>query len=297
MKLILPAALGAGAVQVNLAVSTALAGLSARRRVRSPTFTMPTALNQLPLGLIGIGLGTILLPTVSRLLSAGATQRRWTRRTAASSSRCSSPCRQRSPSSSPPSRSFAACSSTAHFTRPTRAVQLGARRLLDRPALLRSREGPDARAITRGTTPGPRCAMRSSPVGVNLVGNLVLIPLLGRFGFGHVGPPLATAVASTVNVWMLYRTLSEARPFRADAPAEAPHAAPRDRGPDHGRRASSPCASCSIPSSPARSCDALRGARRARRRWRAVYAIACFFTGAFVLDDVKLLLKRRAREA
>jgi putative peptidoglycan lipid II flippase len=29
----------------------------------------------------------------------------------------------------------------------------------------------------------------------------------------------------------------------------------------------------------------------------AVYAIACFLTGAFVLDDVKLLIKRRAREA
>jgi putative peptidoglycan lipid II flippase len=29
----------------------------------------------------------------------------------------------------------------------------------------------------------------------------------------------------------------------------------------------------------------------------AVYAMACFLTGAFVLDDVKLLMKRRAREA
>jgi len=28
-----------------------------------------------------------------------------------------------------------------------------------------------------------------------------------------------------------------------------------------------------------------------------VYAAACFLTGAFVLDDVKLLLKRRAKEA
>jgi putative peptidoglycan lipid II flippase len=28
-----------------------------------------------------------------------------------------------------------------------------------------------------------------------------------------------------------------------------------------------------------------------------VYGVACFLTGAFVLDDVKLLLKRRAREA
>jgi hypothetical protein len=29
----------------------------------------------------------------------------------------------------------------------------------------------------------------------------------------------------------------------------------------------------------------------------AVYGIACFLTGAFVLDDVKLLIKRGAREA
>jgi hypothetical protein len=28
-----------------------------------------------------------------------------------------------------------------------------------------------------------------------------------------------------------------------------------------------------------------------------VYGIACFMTGAFVLNDVKLLIKRRAREA
>ena len=28
-----------------------------------------------------------------------------------------------------------------------------------------------------------------------------------------------------------------------------------------------------------------------------VYGLACFLTGAFVLDDVKLLLGRRAREA
>jgi putative peptidoglycan lipid II flippase len=29
----------------------------------------------------------------------------------------------------------------------------------------------------------------------------------------------------------------------------------------------------------------------------AIYAIACFLTGAFALDDVRLLMKRRAREA
>ena len=29
----------------------------------------------------------------------------------------------------------------------------------------------------------------------------------------------------------------------------------------------------------------------------AIYAMACFLTGAFALDDVKLLIKRRAKEA
>ena len=51
-------------------------------------------------------------------------------------------------------------------------------------------------------------------VGVNIAGNLILIPSLAPFGMGHVGPPLATAIASTINVCMLYRDLAPARPFR-----------------------------------------------------------------------------------
>jgi putative peptidoglycan lipid II flippase len=47
---------------------------------------------------------------------------------------------------------------------------------------------------------------------VNLVGNLALILPLR-----HMGPPLATALASTVNVWMLYRTLVKRGHFTADA--------------------------------------------------------------------------------
>src|SRR6185369_2840344 len=47
---------------------------------------------------------------------------------------------------------------------------------------------------------------------VNLVGNLALIVPLQ-----HMGPPLATAIASTVNVAMLYRTLVARGDFVADA--------------------------------------------------------------------------------
>jgi putative peptidoglycan lipid II flippase len=48
-------------------------------------------------------------------------------------------------------------------------------------------------------------------VAVNLVGNLALILPLE-----HMGPPLATAIASTVNVWMLYRTLVKRGHFQVD---------------------------------------------------------------------------------
>ena len=54
-------------------------------------------------------------------------------------------------------------------------------------------------------------------VAVNFAGNLILIPVLAQFGYGHVGPPLATALSSTVNVWMLYATLRKRGHFIADA--------------------------------------------------------------------------------
>ena len=70
LRLIVPAAAGAGAQQVNLLVSTALSGwLLASGSITYIYYA--DRLNQLPLGLIGIGLGTILLPTISRMLSKG----------------------------------------------------------------------------------------------------------------------------------------------------------------------------------------------------------------------------------
>jgi putative peptidoglycan lipid II flippase len=133
-------------------------------------------------------------------------------------------------------------------------------------------------------------------VGVNLVGNLILIPLLGRYGYGHVGPPLATALASTLNVWMLYRTLSKRDHFHTDARL-------RRRVPRLAVASLimggmlffvtpliDPYLTGSILSRMA-GLLALVGAGV------AVYGIACFLTGAFRLDDVKLLLKRRAKDA
>jgi putative peptidoglycan lipid II flippase len=69
MRLILPAALGAGAVQVNLLISTALAARFLGEGAVSWLY-YADRLNQLPLGIIGIGVGTALLPAMSRLIGA-----------------------------------------------------------------------------------------------------------------------------------------------------------------------------------------------------------------------------------
>ena len=69
LKLIVPAAFGAGAVQINLLISTALAARFLGDGAVSWLY-FADRLNQLPLGIIGIGVGTALLPTMSRLIGA-----------------------------------------------------------------------------------------------------------------------------------------------------------------------------------------------------------------------------------
>jgi putative peptidoglycan lipid II flippase len=68
MRLILPAAVGAGAVQINLLVSTLLAARFLPQGSISYIY-YAERLGQLPLGLVGIGVGTALLPLISRQLA------------------------------------------------------------------------------------------------------------------------------------------------------------------------------------------------------------------------------------
>ena len=69
MAIIGPAALGAGAVQFNLLISTALAARFLPEGAVSYLY-YADRLNQLPLGIVGIGIGTALLPTLARQLGA-----------------------------------------------------------------------------------------------------------------------------------------------------------------------------------------------------------------------------------
>lgn len=65
-----PAAIGAGATQINLLVSTMIAARNLPQGSISYLY-YADRLNQLALGMIGVGMGVALLPTMGRLLGAG----------------------------------------------------------------------------------------------------------------------------------------------------------------------------------------------------------------------------------
>jgi putative peptidoglycan lipid II flippase len=294
LKLILPAAVGAGAVQVNLAISTALAGGLLDPGSISYIY-YADRLNQLPLGLIGIGLGTILLPTISRQLSqdrgaeAMQTQNRGIELAL-----------------------FLTLPATIAFIFASEPIirglfQHGRFTAIDSYrcswALSAFSLGLPSYVLVKVLTPGyyarhdtktpVRYAVQS--VGINLAGNLTLIPLLGRFGFGHVGPPLATAIASSVNVWMLYHTLRKRGHFEPDARLRrrVPRLALASILMGAALFFVKPAVDPYLTGSILRRGAALLALVTAGA---AVYAVACLLTRAFVLDDVKLLT-RRAREA
>ncbi|MEZ0495204.1 murein biosynthesis integral membrane protein MurJ [Sphingomonas sp. IW22] len=210
-RLVLPAAIGAGATQINLLVSTALAGGLLDAGSISYIY-YADRLNQLPLGMIGIGLGTILLPTLSRLLAAKddaaamATQNRGIELAL-----------------------FLTLPATVAFLVVAEPIVRG---LFQHGAFTAEDAARCAMALAafsiglpayvlikvlapafyaRGDTKTPaRFAMIA--VAVNLVGNLILIPTIA-----HVGPPLATALAALVNVGLLAGTLMKRGHFAIDA--------------------------------------------------------------------------------
>ncbi|HEU4967793.1 murein biosynthesis integral membrane protein MurJ [Sphingomonas sp.] len=295
MKLILPAAAGAGAVQINLAISTALAGGLLDPGSISYIY-YADRLNQLPLGLIGIGLGTILLPTVSRLLSTGKdaeamdTQNRGIELAL-----------------------FLTLPATVAFIFAAQPIVRG---LFEHGAFTAEDTyrcgwalsafsiGLPSYVLVKVLTPGfyaradtkTPVKFATISVGVNLVGNLVLIPTLGRVGFGHIGPPLATALASCLNTFMLYRELRRRGHFHADSRLKRriPRLVLAALIMGAALFVLAPMAWPYLTGSIVRRAIALivltgGGA--------AVYGAACFLTGAFRVSDLRALLTRRVATA
>ena len=286
LRLIVPAAAGAGAQQINLLISTALSGwLLASGSITYIYYA--DRLNQLPLGLIGIGLGTILLPTISRLLSTG----------------------QDSQAMDTQNRGielalFLTLPATVAFMIVAEPIvrglfQYGRFTAEDAQrcgwALSAFSIGLPAYVLVKVLTPGyyargdtktpVRYAMLS--ILINIAGNIALIPLAG-----HVGPPLATALASTVNVAMLYSTLVKRGHFAADAQL-------RRRLP---RLAMAAVAMGAVLYAGEDLLDPWLGGAMAQRYVAlallvgtgvALYGLACFLTGAYRVSDLKALIRRR----
>ncbi|WP_242139314.1 murein biosynthesis integral membrane protein MurJ [Sphingomonas sp. TREG-RG-20F-R18-01] len=287
LRLIVPAAAGAGASQINLLISTSLAGsLLASGSITYIYYA--DRLNQLPLGLIGIGLGTILLPTISRLLSSGQEQAAMDTQNRGIELAL-----------------FLTLPATMAFLIAAEPIvrglfEYGKFGAIDARrcgwALSAFSIGLPSYVLVKVLTPGyyargdtrtpVRFAMIS--IAVNIVGNLILIPLIG-----HVGPPLATALASTVNVAMLYHTLAQRGHFVADAALRRKvprlllaallmgatvYAFERWLDPYLGGAMIVRYAALGV----------LVGAGS------AVYVVACFLTGAYRIGDIRALLRRRA---
>ena len=287
LRKILPAAAGAGASQINLLISTALSGwLLASGSITYIYYA--DRLNQLPLGLIGIGLGTILLPTISRMLSKG----------------------QDAEAMETQNRGIELA---LFLTLPATVAFLTVAEPIVRGLFQYGRFTPDdamrcgwalsafsiglpsyvlVKVLTpgyyaRGDTKTPvRYAMLS--IVINIVGNMAMIPTLG-----HIGPPLATALSSTVNVAMLYRTLVARGHFSADAglrrrlPRLALAAIVMGAALWAGKGLFDPWLSGPMVGRYV-ALALLVGAGV------ALYGLACVATGAYRLSDIKALMRRKS---
>ncbi|MEQ1687822.1 MAG: murein biosynthesis integral membrane protein MurJ [Sphingopyxis sp.] len=201
LMLMAPAAIGQGAIQINILVSTSLAARFLSEGAPSWLY-YADRLNQLPLGIIGIGVGTAILPMLSRQIAnddaraANHTQNRaielalFLALPAAAALICAG---------EPIIRGLLQHGIfTASDTRATAAV-LGAFALGIPAYVLIKVLTPGFYARTDTKTP-VRLALIS--MLVNLVGNLILIWPLGPAGVG-----IATAIAAWVNTALLYAVL------------------------------------------------------------------------------------------
>ncbi len=210
LKLIWPAAAGAGAMQINLLISTMLAA----RFLQEGSVTYidnADRLNQLPLGLVGIGLGTVLLPTIARMISDGDEQgaRDFQKKGLQLALFLSLPAAAALVVAAEPIiRSLLEYGAFNHADTIATAGALAAFSV-----------GLPAYILVKVLTPAfhARQDMKTPlnialvSIAVNLVGNLILI-----WPLAHVGPPLATAIAAWVNVALLYRSLTSRGHFSID---------------------------------------------------------------------------------
>lgn len=211
LALIAPAAIGQGAIQFNLLISTSLAARFLPEGSVSWLY-YADRLNQLPLGLIGIAIGTAILPALSRQI-AGA------------DSKAASDTQNRAVELA----LFFAMPATVALIVSAMPIVHGVFEhgaftpedtLGTAAVLMAFSAGVPAYVLIKVLTPGfyarsdtktpLRLALWS--MLVNLIGNLILI-----WPLAHIGVGVATAISAWVNVALLWFTLRKRGHIEVDA--------------------------------------------------------------------------------
>ena len=211
LALIAPAAIGQGAIQFNLLISTSLAARFLPEGSVSWLY-YADRLNQLPLGLIGIAIGTAILPALSRQI-AGA------------DSKAASDTQNRAVELA---LFFAMPATVALIVSAIPIVhgifEHGAFTAADTQGtaavLMAFSAGVPAYVLIKVLTPGfyarsdTKTPLRLAlwAMLVNLVGNLILI-----WPLAHIGVGVATAISAWVNVALLWVTLRKRGHIAVDA--------------------------------------------------------------------------------
>lgn len=206
-----PAAIGAGIIQINLLIDVLLAARFLPEGSVSWLF-YADRLNQLPLGVIGIAVGTVLLPSISRLLAAGD---------------AASALRQQNRAiefslflTLPAAAALAVIAGPIIATLFERDAFTGTDTLQTAGALTVYALGLPAYVLTKALTPGyfarkdTKTPVKFATISlvINTVLNIVLIQFLD-----HVGLALATAIAAWVNAGLLYLGLRRDHAFALES--------------------------------------------------------------------------------
>ena len=215
LLLIAPAAIGQGAIQFNLLISTSLAARFLPEGSVSWLY-YSDRLIQLPLGLLGIGVGTAILPLLSRQIGSG-----------------DAPAANETQNRALELAFYLALPAAVALAVATVPIVRGvfehgeftaADTYGTAAALAAFAVGVPAYVLVKVLTPGfyarsdTKTPVRIALVAmlVNLVGNLILI-----WPFAHVGVGIATAASAWVNVALLYWFLNRRGHLSIDARLKA----------------------------------------------------------------------------
>ncbi len=208
LRVMAPAAIGAGVMQINLLADVIIAARLLPEGSVSWLF-YSDRLAQLPLGVIGIAAGTVLLPTISRLIAAGDD--------AAAQAQQNKALEFSMLLTVPATMALVVIAGPIIATIFERGAFDGADTAATAAALFAYAFGLPAYVTQKILTPGyfARKDTRTPVIyaSISLVVNLILNLILIRY-FAHVGLAIATAISAWLNVFLLYIGLGRRAHYR-----------------------------------------------------------------------------------